>query len=181
MDIGNSMSRAEQVMKPINVEATMGHDLGISQSYWKPTEREVLEDYLKAVDLLTINNNDKSTLQKQVAELTKKSQEENYIIKGKLAEKEKEIEATAREAEQTKQRMQEMEQEIRSINKRFETFMDVLTSELPQSLNNDGDNSKPFIYFNDPSTGMQRLDHVQVLLKAHQLADKAAEKEKQEK
>jgi hypothetical protein len=37
-------SRAEQVMKPINVEATMGHDLGISQSCWKPTEREVLED-----------------------------------------------------------------------------------------------------------------------------------------
>ena len=36
-------------MKPINVEATMGHDLGISQSYWKPTEREVLDDYLKAV------------------------------------------------------------------------------------------------------------------------------------
>lgn len=50
-------THAEQVMKPINVEATMGHDLGISQSYWKPTEREVLEDYLKAVDLLTINHN----------------------------------------------------------------------------------------------------------------------------
>ena len=32
-------SRAEQVMKPINVEATMGHDLGISESYWKPTRR----------------------------------------------------------------------------------------------------------------------------------------------
>ena len=47
-------SRAEQVMNPINVEATMGHDLGISQSYWKPTEKEVLEDYLKAVG--PINN-----------------------------------------------------------------------------------------------------------------------------
>ena len=40
---------------------------------------------------LTINDN-KLTLQKQVAEFTEKSKEENYIIKGKLSEKEKEIE-----------------------------------------------------------------------------------------
>ncbi len=86
-------SRAEQVMKPINVEVTMGHDLGISEFYWRPKEQEVLDDYLKAIDLLTIND-DKSTLRKQVAELTEKSREENYIIKGKLSEKEKEIEAT---------------------------------------------------------------------------------------
>jgi hypothetical protein len=46
---------------------------------------------LKAVDLLSVND-DKLTLQKQVAELTEKSKEENYIIKGKLSEKEKEIE-----------------------------------------------------------------------------------------
>jgi hypothetical protein len=30
-------SRAEQIMKPINVEITMGHDIGISASYYKPT------------------------------------------------------------------------------------------------------------------------------------------------
>ena len=58
-------SHAEQVMRPINVEVTMGHDLGVSESYWRPTDREILEDYLKAVDLLTINS-DKFILQKQV-------------------------------------------------------------------------------------------------------------------
>jgi site-specific recombinase XerC len=58
-------THAEQVMKPINVEITMGHDIGVSASYYKPTENEVLEDYLKAVDLLTINGNSK-LLQKQV-------------------------------------------------------------------------------------------------------------------
>jgi len=83
-------SHAEQVMRPINVEITMGHDIGISASYYKPTEREVLEDYLKAVDLLTINS-DRLILQKQVTELKEKSKEENYIIKGRLSEKEKEI------------------------------------------------------------------------------------------
>jgi hypothetical protein len=72
-------------MRPINVELTMGHDIGVSESYYKPTEREVLEDYLKAVDLLTINS-DKLVLQKQVLELKEKSKEENYIIKGKFEE-----------------------------------------------------------------------------------------------
>jgi integrase len=83
-------SRAEQVMKPINVEITMGHDIGVSASYYKPTEREVLEDYLKAVDLLTING-DKKVLQKQVTELTEKSKDNEYIIKAKLQEKDDEV------------------------------------------------------------------------------------------
>ena len=83
-------SRAEQVMKPINVELTMGHNLGISKSYWKPTEREVLEDYLKAVDLLIING-DKLLLQKQVTELNEKSKDNEYIIKAKLQEKDEQI------------------------------------------------------------------------------------------
>ena len=48
-------TRAEQVMKPINVEITMGHNIGLSGSYYRPTEREILDDYLMAVDLLTIN------------------------------------------------------------------------------------------------------------------------------
>jgi integrase len=57
-------SHAEQVMKPINVEITMGHNIGVSASYYKPTENEVLQDYLKAAHILTINS-DKIVLQKQ--------------------------------------------------------------------------------------------------------------------
>ncbi len=83
-------SHAEQVMRPINVEITMGHNIGLSASYYKPTEKEVLEDYLKAIGLLTVDD-DNLTLQKQVVELTEKSKQENYIIKGKLSDKEKEI------------------------------------------------------------------------------------------
>jgi hypothetical protein len=83
-------THAEQVMKPINVEILMSHSTGVSDSYYKPIEKILLEDYLKAVDLLTINT-DKITLQKQIAQLTEKSKEENYIIKGKLSDKEKEI------------------------------------------------------------------------------------------
>jgi hypothetical protein len=79
-------THAEQVMKPINVEVLMSHSTGVSDSYYRPVEKVILEDYLKAVDLLTINT-DRVTLQKQVVELTEKSKEENYIIKGKLSER----------------------------------------------------------------------------------------------
>jgi integrase len=78
-------------MKPINVETLLSHSIGISNSYYRPTENELLEDYLTCVDMLKIND-DKFTLQKQIAELTEKNKEENYIIKGKLSDKEKEIE-----------------------------------------------------------------------------------------
>ena len=125
-------SRAEQVMKPINVEATMGHDLGISQSYWKPTEKEVLEDYLKAVDLLTINDV-KSTLQKQMVELTEKSKEENYIIKGKLAEKEKEIQAAAREAEQTKRELAELKAKQEEASRKQQLDIDQIKAQLEKN------------------------------------------------
>jgi hypothetical protein len=77
-------------MKPINIEKLMNHSTGISDSYYRPTEQELLEDYLKAVDTLSIDN-DKLSLQKQVEVLNEKSKEENYIIKGKLSEKDEEI------------------------------------------------------------------------------------------
>src|SRR5919109_3817780 len=71
-------------MKPINIEKLMNHSTGISDSYYRATENELLEDYLKAVEMLTIND-DKLTLQKQVAELTEKSRDNEYIIKSKTS------------------------------------------------------------------------------------------------
>jgi hypothetical protein len=78
-------------MKPINVEKLLNHSTGISDSYYRITPSELLEDYLKAVDLLTINS-DKLVLQKQVTELKEKSKDSEYIIKAKLEEKNMEIE-----------------------------------------------------------------------------------------
>lgn len=86
-------------MKPINIEKLMNHSVGISNSYYRATENEVLEDYAKAIDSLSIND-DKLTLQKQMVELTEKSKEENYIIKGKLFEREKEIQTIQQKYEQ---------------------------------------------------------------------------------
>jgi hypothetical protein len=84
-------TRAEQSMKPINVEITMGHDIGLSGSYYKPTESEILEDYSRAIDSLSISNvNDR--LEKQISKLEEKNRDNEYIIRGKLEEKDKQIE-----------------------------------------------------------------------------------------
>ena len=41
-------------VKPIVTEMLMGHDIGVSGSYMKPTKEELLEEYAKAIDNLTV-------------------------------------------------------------------------------------------------------------------------------
>jgi hypothetical protein len=83
-------THTEQVMRPINVEMLMGHSTGVSDSYYKPTEKEILKDYLNSVDLLTINQ-DNNILSKEIKNLQIRNQNNEYIIKGKLQEKYEEI------------------------------------------------------------------------------------------
>jgi hypothetical protein len=58
-------------MKPINIETLMGHSTGISDSYYRPTEQDLLEDYLKVTDLLTISG--QNQLEQQIAKLKEQS------------------------------------------------------------------------------------------------------------
>jgi hypothetical protein len=83
-------SRAEQTMRPINVEITMGHNIGISASYYRPTEREVLEDYLKAVDLLTIHE-DKIKLERKIQEIKERTEDSRKVVDSRLEQKDSEI------------------------------------------------------------------------------------------
>ncbi len=83
-------SHAEQVMRPINVEITMGHNIGISSSYYRPQEKEVLTDYLNAVDLLSINDN-KRKLRSRISEIEQKGKDGIYSVEGRLYEREQEI------------------------------------------------------------------------------------------
>jgi len=59
-------TQTERVMKSLNVEILMGHDIGLANSYCKPSEHELFEDYLKAVDLLTVNQNKNKRLEKEI-------------------------------------------------------------------------------------------------------------------
>lgn len=85
-------TRCEQAgMKPINIETLLSHSVGISDHYYRPTENDLLEDYLKAVDFLAIN--EENRLKLQIQELTKKTQDKEYIIESKLHDKDKQIQS----------------------------------------------------------------------------------------
>ena len=73
-------------MKPINIEKLMNHSTGISDAYYRATENELLEDYLKSIDSLEINR-ESSNLRKQIDDLTSKAQTNEYVITAKLQEK----------------------------------------------------------------------------------------------
>ena len=62
-------TQAEQVMKTINVEFCMGHSSDkLQKSYYKPSEKEILDDYIKASDLFTIY--EESKLRQEIEILT---------------------------------------------------------------------------------------------------------------
>jgi len=67
----------------------------------------LLEDYLKAVSLLTVLG-DSKVLEKRIEELTEKGKEENYIIKGKLSEKDEEIRSMKEELSSMRSEMKDV-------------------------------------------------------------------------
>lgn len=55
----------------------VGHSTGLDSVYYKPQDEEILQDYLKAVDALIINN--EYRLQKQLNHYKQKSDEVEEI------------------------------------------------------------------------------------------------------
>ncbi|HJT85174.1 MAG TPA: hypothetical protein VJ697_11895 [Nitrososphaeraceae archaeon] len=77
-------------MKPINIEKLLSHSTGISDSYYRATEQELLDDYLsKAMDSVTIDERNK--LKKRIDKLEEKNEDEKYNIKAKLQERDEQI------------------------------------------------------------------------------------------
>ena len=68
----------------------MGHSIGISDSYYKITEDELLTEYLKASDYLMVSN--ENALETQYDKIQIQNQNDFKLVEGKLFEKENEIE-----------------------------------------------------------------------------------------
>ncbi len=69
----------------------MGQVLGLSESYYKPTEKEVLEDYLTAVPLLTIKDNNNIESLKEQQEVLERKQEDKDREIEQLRQEQQEI------------------------------------------------------------------------------------------
>jgi len=76
-------------MLAANVELLLGHDIGVSSSYYKPREKDLLADYLKAVPNLTIYKDSNELLAKEFEnERIKMKDEHNQAINQLRAEME---------------------------------------------------------------------------------------------
>ena len=99
-------THCQLVMNHNNIKMLMAHSLGESGNYHRPTETQLLEDYLKAVDLLTIN--EENRLSKRINELQEKNIEKDYVIKGKLHEKDEQINQLIKKQEKFEQLIQSL-------------------------------------------------------------------------
>jgi integrase len=86
-------THAMQVMYSSNVELLMGHSssMGLKKNYYKPTEKMLQDDYVKAVNLLTLNNT-KLKLEKQIEDQNTKNTETITNISDELLYLRKEVE-----------------------------------------------------------------------------------------
>ncbi|HET9807469.1 MAG TPA: hypothetical protein VFP49_11205 [Nitrososphaeraceae archaeon] len=99
-------THCQLVMNHNNIKMLMAHSLGESGNYHRPTETQLLEDYLKAVELLTIN--EENRLYKRINELQEKNMEKDYVIRGKLQEKDEQINQLISKQEKFEQLIQSM-------------------------------------------------------------------------
>src|SRR3954469_11221985 len=74
-------------IKSINIELLIGHSIGISDSYYRITEDELLKDYLKATKFLTIGKSNTEVFEKEIEKLKEKNENNEHIIKSKFQEK----------------------------------------------------------------------------------------------
>lgn len=75
-------------MKSIHVELTHGHSIGVSEHYYRPTESDVLEDYMThAADALTISSENR--LKTKVQQLEGQQTEEITSLKERVQELDK--------------------------------------------------------------------------------------------
>ena len=80
------------------MEILLSHSTGISDSYFRPTETELLEEFLKATDFLTIA--EENRLRKKIDDLSEESKNNDYIMQGKWLEKDKKIEVLSKKYEE---------------------------------------------------------------------------------
>jgi hypothetical protein len=116
-------------MKPINVETLLSHSVGVSNSYYRPTETELLEEYLSVQDFLILDND--HTLQRQVLELKEKKKDNDYIIKAKLDEKDRQLVAMSEKYDTDIALLKDAIHDMQELLKNPETLGEIAKRSIP--------------------------------------------------
>ena len=127
-------------VKPVVKEMLLGHKTGLDTVYYKPEEGELLQEYVKAIDYLTIN--DEHRLQKQVTELTQK-QEDIELMKVEQRRKDLELREQMQHQQQQYQRMiEEFQDRDRKEKEELRREIAGTMKALRQSVIVDNDDSR---------------------------------------
>jgi integrase len=110
-------------VNPAIKEMLFGHraSIGLDDNYFRPSPDEILKEYLKAVDLLTINESNR--LKRKVEQLSKE-QSEIEIMRLKHEQEIKEM----------KSRLAAQEQQQEQANKKYQDMMDSLREQQQQQF-----------------------------------------------
>jgi hypothetical protein len=104
-------------VKPIVTETLMGHSTGISDSYYRPTENDLLEEYLKA-DVLTISNENRLKMQVEVLAATSKETKE--MINVRMTEKDRELQLLRQRDELNNDALAALSERLMELEAKFE-------------------------------------------------------------
>jgi hypothetical protein len=119
-------------MKSINIEKLMGHSIGISDSYYRATENELLDDYLRAVPILAISN--ERRLQKQMEDVMERSRENDVNIKSELHEKDQALAALAERDSMNTDAISALSEKVMNLMREIEILKKDKTGNVPPSL-----------------------------------------------
>ena len=98
-------------MRSINIETLMGHSIGLSDSYYRPTEEEILNDYLLATQALTFSN--LHGMQEKLEELIVKTDDSDRNTRGQLEEKDQAIVALSDQVMKLSNEIETLKNKIR--------------------------------------------------------------------
>ncbi|MGD9533816.1 MAG: hypothetical protein AB7V56_08620 [Candidatus Nitrosocosmicus sp.] len=107
-------------MKPINIEKFLGHSTGISDSYYKATEEELLLDYLANAENLLINN--ESKIQRQIYKLSRENEKNTIKFNSELEAKERQLVISKEKIEADSDAMIALSDRIVEITQELETM-----------------------------------------------------------
>ncbi len=104
-------------IKPAVAELLLGHSLGLGDSYLRFTEEEILQEYIKTIDNLTINDENRLKLQVQV--LANKTKNTEQIINIKIAEKDRELQLLRQRDELNNDALSALSERLMELEAKF--------------------------------------------------------------
>jgi hypothetical protein len=119
-------------MKSINIEKLMGHSIGISDSYYRATDNELLDDYLKAVP--TLVTSDEYRIKKQMEDVMERSRGNEVYIKSELDEKDQALASLVEKDSINTDAISVLSEKVMSLMKEIEILKKDRIGNIPPSL-----------------------------------------------